>query len=192
MAVNFKTNYLSIYGELMAEAIKDGTPYKQSINYLSEQFDNFNISDKEKATLTAQYMANVTNAVTIQAMQLAMGLTDKDLKADNEIAMQQIQKEIAEATKPDKIAISGWQKDTAEENYNYAKEKAIALPESVTYNNWIKGATILGDWLGQHKLGGGTIDTSMTVPIYETVKALMLSETSYTFSFDPDNVSQTS
>ena len=188
--VDFDEKYYEVYGKIMAEAIKDGTPYKESIDYISSEFENFNLTDIQKADLTVKYIASITNPVTIQAMQVAMSLADKDLKAPNEIAMQEVQKDIAIATKPDKVAISEWQEKTAEENYNYAREKAIALPQSIIFNNYSKTLDYFKEAYGQHKIGGGTITQSMWTPPLEVAKALMTSNTNYDFNYTAPTTSE--
>jgi len=181
--INFKREYFLIYATLMQEATKEGTPYSSSLAQLKEEFETRSITEEQKAILTAQYMANITNSVTLQAMQMAMTLTDREIKTPNEFALQSIQKEIAEQTKLDKIEISKWQEKTSEENYNYAKEKAIALPASVIFNNWSKALDYFSESYGQHKIGGGVITPSMWAVPLDIAKAISLSDVNYDFTY---------
>lgn len=182
--VSFKDTYLNNYSLLMSEALKSETPYDKAVTYMNEQLENLSISPKEEALLKAQFMANITNSITINAMQMAMSLTDKNHKFNYELVLQKAQADVAEATMQDKIDISKYQKETSEQNYIYAKEKAVALPASIVFNNWTKSLSYFSEAYGQHKIGGGTITESMWKPPLEIAKALMLSDVNYNFTFE--------
>ncbi len=176
--VNFKSKYLSAYSELMVEAIKDGSPYKESINFMSTELDNLGVSASDKGTLTAQFMANVTTSITNNAMQIALTLADKDLKAENEVTMSDISKDIAVAGKDDKIEMIALQKYNLQATKDYTVEKKTQLINSVKFNNMTKSFEGFEGLYGQHKLGGGTITPSMWAVPYKIGKQLANSDLS--------------
>ena len=150
MAVEFKNSYDANFASILALTIADGTPYKETISFLTEQFDNYNISDEYKAQLQAQMLSQMTLGFTQSAMQTAISLTDKEIMSDTTLANAQKQGVILDkqATKLD-----------ADTSLVTAQEDAIT--QQVIDNRKIKVFDGLGDTYGTNGAGGLTVSSDM-------------------------------
>lgn len=182
-STDFKGKYLAAFSELTAEAIKDGSPYKESINFMGTELAKLGVSEADKGTLTAQFMANITTSITNNAMQIALTITDKNLKAESEVAItannrskSDVETEVAVATKQNKIKTIEHQEANVLAQKDYTVEKKTQLINTVKFNNMSQSLEFFKDMYGQHKLGSGTITTSMWIPPLTIAKFLAKSD----------------
>jgi len=82
MAVDFKRKYTVNFSSILASMIAEGTPYAETISFLSSQFDQYNLTDEYKVQLQSQLLSNMTISFTNAAMQTAITVTDKEIMSD--------------------------------------------------------------------------------------------------------------
>jgi len=150
MAVDFKPKYEANFASILALTIADGTPYKATITFLTEQFDQYNITDEYKAQLTAQLMSNMTVGFTQAAMNTALSLTDKEVMAD-----VNYENAVKQGTILSKQAI----KLDADTSLVASQEDAIT--QQVIDNRKIKVFDGLGEVFGTMGAGGLTVSSEM-------------------------------
>jgi len=154
--VEFKPKYDANFSSILALTIADGTPYKATVDFLTAQFDNYNISDEYKAQLQAQMMSNMTVGFTTSAMQTAISLTDKEVMADANYDNTIKQGDIL-----DKQAT----KLTADTSLVGAQEAAIT--QQVVDNRKIKVFAGLLDSYGTNGAGGLSVSTDMWKYVFD-------------------------
>ena len=91
--------YRSNFTNIMSDAVANGTPFDQAKTFIEQQFENLSISEEKKADLIAQYMTNMSNSVTQNAMQSALQATDRNLKHTAELELLQSQKSTEDSRK---------------------------------------------------------------------------------------------
>lgn len=93
---NFKPNILINFKDLMAESIKDETPYKLAINYIDKATEDGIIDDKEKVEAISTMMAQIVVGTTSKAMDTALSMEIQDQKLDKNLLL--LDKQIAGST----------------------------------------------------------------------------------------------
>ena len=141
--MGFTSDYLNNYTSLMTRATSANSPYDLTKQFVVNEFNNFNITEKEKAEILANFIANITTSITTGAMQTALALTDKEGKYPTEVAnlIKQgalLNEQIA------KVAA-----DTA-----YVETQEDKLIEQVEHNKIIKAMDSMGDMIGTVGAGG--------------------------------------
>jgi len=150
MPVDFTTEYTTAFQTILTETTEDATPYAKTIEFLTAQFDNYNISDEYKAQLQAQLMSNLTVSFTQSAMSTALQLADKGLKIDDEILAKQKQNTIL-----DKQA----SKLDADTSLVEAQEDAVT--QQVIDNRKIKALEQVGGTFEGAMMGGMLVTAEM-------------------------------
>ena len=165
---SFKENYLLNLSDVMSAATADGTPYKEAIAFIESAFDEDSLTPYERASLKSQTMANIAVSTTNSSMQMAFSITDKDAKFTDELAVvdanrriRESEATIASGTVQYKIDLSLEQLNATVASKNNTIEKTTQLIEGVKFNNKIESLKAINALYGQHKLGGGTITSSM-------------------------------
>jgi len=156
MAVEFTTKYNTNFANILSLTIADGTPYKATIDFLSGQFDNYNISDEYKAQLQAQMMSNMTIGFTTNAMQTAITLTDKEVNADVDYDNKTKQGTILEK-----------QAAKLDADTDLVKAQKDAISQQVIDNRKIKVFDGLLDSYGTNGAGGLTVSTDMWKYVFD-------------------------
>lgn len=141
--MSFKTEYMATYRELMAEATADGSPYDLTKQFVTDEFNNFNITEKEKAEMLANFVASITTNITTAAMQAALSISDKAGKYDDEAANVKKQGQMLDAQ------IAKVDADTS-----YVETQEEKLVEQVEHNKYIKAMDSMGDMIGTVGAGG--------------------------------------
>jgi len=166
---DFISNYLKNFKEMMGSAISDDTPYCKTIEYLTKEFNDDNLTPGQKANLKAQVMSNITTSITNNAMQLALTLTNKELRIKSEIAILQNQEYVSNKSKDLKIQQLQEQIDALKENSNFTKEKTTQLIKAAKHNNKINAQQVLSEFFSQFKIGGGTLSKDMFKLMYTMI-----------------------
>jgi hypothetical protein len=141
--MGFNTDYLNNYTSLMERATAAGSPYDLTKQFVTDEFNNFNITEKEKAEILANFIANITTNITTAAMQTAMALTDKEGKYPAESANIVKQGALLDAQ------IAKVNADTG-----YVETQEDKLIEQVEHNKLIKAMDSMGDMIGTVGAGG--------------------------------------
>jgi len=172
--IDFQDPYLSSFSSLMNTAIGSDTPYSKTLEYLTEEFNDDNLTPKEKANLKAQVMANITTSITNNAMQIALGVTEKQIKLvyeveglQNKLSQALINLEILQETKQNKINQAEYQAENIKQSYLFTQEKIQQLIKAAKDNNRIQATQIIGEFFEQYKIGGGTLSSEMFQLIFE-------------------------
>jgi len=139
----FTEDYLVKYTNLMAAATADGSPYDLTKAFVQNEFNNFNITEKEKAELLTNFIANITTSITTGAMQTALALADKEGKYQLEVDNIAKQGGILDSQIAKMVA------DTA-----YVETQEEKLIEQVEHNKLIKAMDSMGDMIGTVGAGG--------------------------------------
>lgn len=161
----FDQQTLTIYGNLLQEAVKDGTPYDVTKTYMVDQFKTFNLTGKETAEITANMMATITAKITSDAMQVALGISDKMLKNPQEVANLAKQGIIL-----DKQSLK-LDADIAETTTR--KDKMV---EQVEHNKIIKAMDAMGDMIGTIGAGGIAVHKDVFKVFFKLNKDLTTQE----------------
>ncbi len=166
----YKESTLSTFADLMATSISESTPYSKTLDYLQTEFDEDNLTPKEKATLKAQVMSNITSSITNYAMQLSPTIANKELRITDELAMLLNQRDISDSTKQYKIDQAKEQAENIKQNALFVKEKITQLVKAAKDNNRIQAGKILEELFGQHSIAnGGVITQDMFTLLFEMV-----------------------
>jgi len=139
----FSDDYLTFYSSIMTKATEANSPYDLTKQFIQDEFDNFNISEKEKAEVLANYMAQITTSITTAAMQTALALADKNGKYAYEVTALQKQTTLMDSQ------IAKLNADTA-----YVATQEDKLIEQVEHNKLIKAMDSIGDMFGTVGAGG--------------------------------------
>jgi len=150
MAVEFKTKYNANFMSMLSSMIAAGTPYQATLTFLSEQFEQYNLTDEYKAQLQAQLLSNMTISFTNSAMQTAITVTDKEIMADT-----QYDNALKQGILLDKQSL----KLDADKALVEAQEDAIT--QQVIDNRKIKVFDTLGETYGTVGAGGLTVSSEM-------------------------------
>lgn len=166
----FKEETLHVFKELMQTSTSENTPFDKTVKYLQTELDDDNLTPKEKATLKAQVMSNITSSITNNAMSISPNIANKNFRLDDEIIMLKNQRDISNQTKQYKINQTKEQAEAAKQNALYAKERIAQLVKAAKDNNRIQASKIIEELYGQHKIGGGVITSDMWKLIFEMAK----------------------
>jgi hypothetical protein len=103
--VDYNEEYMKFFKALIDET-RASSIYTDAMGYIDEQFNNYSISDKEKAELTINFVTNMTNSIITSAMQVALSgvkIAKEIESVDNTNSMQSANKELLEAEKEYKV-----------------------------------------------------------------------------------------
>lgn len=169
----------------------------ESVNtQLKAQYDNGRIT----GTLYAQVYASVFQVAMSQSIQFALNKRSAEARADKaeaDATISEINADVADSTKQDKINISGYKADVEETNRDiavgteankialvaqqlakltadtdYVGAQQTALEEQVIDNRLIKGIDALGDTYGTFGAGGLTVSSDMWANYYGMIFTL--------------------
>ena len=141
--MGFTADYLNNYTALMERATAANSPYDLTKQFVADEFNNFNITEKEKAEILANFIANITTSITTAAMQSALALTDKEGKYQYEVTNLAKQGQLLDSQ------IAKVDADTA-----YVETQEEKLIEQVEHNKYIKAMDSMGDMIGTVGAGG--------------------------------------
>jgi phenylalanyl-tRNA synthetase alpha subunit len=153
--------YTKIYTRLLKEATGKDTIYTKTLEYISEEFKSYNIKNRDKAQLVAGLMAKLTNVLTVNAMQQAQIMTDRQFKLKYELGSlcaktekDKFDAKVACATLDTKIELSQAQTKKTINEADFINEQRVQLIKGVLYNNKIKAMDSMGDMFGTLGAGG--------------------------------------
>jgi len=100
-AVKSDLNIVPKFKELMTEVLAEGSIYERAKDTMYYQFKDLQLTEKEKASISSEFMQSLTASLTSTAMQTAMewekeerdgAYTLAKIKADTEVALAQKEK----------------------------------------------------------------------------------------------------
>jgi len=159
--MSFLTDYVNSYETIMTAATGTGSPFDQTIEFVKDEVNNFNLSEREKAEIIAGYMAQITTNITTGAMQSALAITDKLGKYADEAANVAKQGQVLTEQ------INKLKADTS-----YVETQEAKLIEQVEHNKVIKAMDSMGDMIGTVGAGGLKPTASMWTTYYSLNQSL--------------------
>jgi len=139
----FTDGFISIYGIIVTEATKADSPYDLTKQFIEDEVNNLNITEKEKAEIMANLMAQVTMGITQQAMIVALQAKVAEDKTAAEVANI----EAVTATEGKKLEVMD-----ADKAYKTAQK--TSLEQSIIDNQKIKFLDANGNMIGVLGAGG--------------------------------------
>jgi hypothetical protein len=173
--MNYEVEYIEFFKKIIDES-KSSSLYSESMEYIQEQFNNYSISDKEKAELTINFVTNITNSIITSAMQVALSGVNSKLKIEKELISidkanenAQAQSEVHQANK----ALLEEQKllVTAEKEYKVKQAELITITNSD--NKVIKALDSTSDMIGTIGAGGLQIPQKLVENYFSIINQLL-------------------
>jgi len=185
--MDFKNAYLERTRELLKLSIGADTPYQETLKYLDDCFEKYEIPNQHRINVLSQMLPLITTQFTITAMQTGLELTQQDLSF--ELSLKNLEKQAA-ATKLKNDELEAQAADKLEnlkEQNNLlraqiaklAKEQALAesqqraVDRQVIDNRIIKSMSVLGNFIAENQAGGMIVPSDMTKYLFNMVHALI-------------------
>jgi hypothetical protein len=154
--MDYELEYIEFFKKIVDES-KSSVLYTDAMGYIDEQFNNYSISDKEKAELTIRFVTNMTNSILTSAMQVALSTTDKKLKIEKELEAITLTNSKSQAEIDVHLANQALlqeQKEliSAEKEYKQKQSQLIAITNED--NRIIKALDSTSDMIGTIGAGG--------------------------------------
>ena len=199
--MDFKNAYLERTRELLKLSIGADTPYQETIKYLDDCFEKYEIPNQHRINVLSQMLPLITTQFTIMAMQTGLELTQQDLSF--ELSLKNLEKQAAamdaniegikEQTRNTKLKNDELEAQAADKLENLkeqnnllraqiaklAKEQALAesqqkaVDRQVIDNRIIKSMSVLGNFIAENQAGGMVVPSDMTKYLFNMVHALI-------------------
>ena len=91
--MDFKNAYLERTRELLKLSIGADTPYQETLKYLDDCFEKYEIPNQHRINVLSQMLPLITTQFTITAMQTGLELTQQDLSF--ELSLKNLEKQAA-------------------------------------------------------------------------------------------------
>lgn len=199
--MDFKNAYLERTRELLKLSIGAGTPYQETLKYLDDCFEKYEIPNQHRINVLSQMLPLITTQFTITAMQTGLELTQQDLSF--ELSLKNLEKQAAamdaniegikEQTRNTKLKNDELEAQAADKLENLkeqnnllraqiaklAKEQALAesqqraVDRQVIDNRIIKSMSVLGNFIAENQAGGMIVPSDMTKYLFNMVHALI-------------------
>lgn len=199
--MDFKNAYLERTIELLKLSIGADTPYQETLKYLDDCFEKYEIPNQHRINVLSQMLPLITTQFTITAMQTGLELTQQDLSF--ELSLKNIEKQAAamdaniegikEQTRNTKLKNDELEAQAADKLENLkeqnnllraqiaklAKEQALAesqqraVDRQVIDNRIIKSMSVLGNFIAENQAGGMIVPSDMTKYLFNMVHALI-------------------
>lgn len=199
--MDFKNAYLERTRELLKLSIGTDTPYQETLKYLDDCFEKYEIPNQHRINVLSQMLPLITTQFTITAMQTGLELTQQDLSF--ELSLKNLEKQAAamdaniegikEQTRNTKLKNNELEAQAADKLENLkeqnnllraqiaklAKEQALAesqqraVDRQVIDNRIIKSMSVLGNFIAENQAGGMIVPSDMTKYLFNMVHALI-------------------
>jgi len=199
--MDFKNVYLERTRELLKLSIGADTPYQETLKYLDDCFEKYEIPNQHRINVLSQMLPLITTQFTITAMQTGLELTQQDLSF--ELSLKNLEKQAAamdaniegikEQTRNTKLKNDELEAQAADKLENLkeqnnllraqiaklAKEQALAesqqraVDRQVIDNRIIKSMSVLGNFIAENQAGGMIVPSDMTKYLFNMVHALI-------------------
>ena len=182
--MDFKNAYLERTRELLKLSIGADTPYQETLKYLDDCFEKYEIPNQHRINVLSQMLPLITTQFTITAMQTGLELTQQDLSF--ELSLKNLEKQAAamdaniegikEQTRNTKLKNDELEAQAADK---LAKEQALAesqqraVDRQVIDNRIIKSMSVLGNFIAENQAGGMIVPSDMTKYLFNMVHALI-------------------
>jgi hypothetical protein len=180
--MDFTSEYIAFYKEILAQT-QSTSIYNDAMDYIDEQFSNYAISDNQKAELTINFMANITNATITTAMQMALTGVNTKLKVEKEIENIELQNQkltseinvnntnntLLEAQKESQYSQTAL--IDAEKEYKTTQEYMLEVTNDD--NKLIKALDATGDMIGTIGAGGLQIPQELIENYFTMINTLL-------------------
>ncbi|WP_159071331.1 hypothetical protein [Campylobacter concisus] len=187
--------------ELLKLSIGADTPYQETLKYLDDCFEKYEIPNQHRINVLSQMLPLITTQFTITAMQTGLELTQQDLSF--ELSLKNLEKQAAamdaniegikEQTRNTKLKNNELEAQAADKLENLkeqnnllraqiaklAKEQALAesqqraVDRQVIDNRIIKSMSVLGNFIAENQAGGMIVPSDMTKYLFNMVHALI-------------------
>ena len=199
--MDIKNAYLERTRELLKLSIGADTPYQETLKYLDDCFEKYEIPNQHRINVLSQMLPLITTQFTITAMQTGLELTQQDLSF--ELSLKNLEKQAAamdaniegikEQTRNTKLKNDELEAQAADKLENLkeqnnllraqiaklAKEQALAesqqraVDRQVIDNRIIKSMSVLGNFIAENQAGGMIVPSDMTKYLFNMVHALI-------------------
>ena len=174
--MDFKNAYLERTRELLKLSIGVDTPYQETLKYLDDCFEKYEIPNQHRINVLSQMLPLITTQFTITAMQTGLELTQQDLSF--ELSLKNLEKQAA-AMDANLEGIKEQNNLLRAQIAKLAKEQALAesqqraVDRQVIDNRIIKSMSVLGNFIAENQAGGMIVPSDMTKYLFNMVHALI-------------------
>ena len=199
--MDFKNAYLERTGELLKLSIGVDTPYQETLKYLDDCFEKYEIPNQHRINVLSQMLPLITTQFTITAMQTGLELTQQDLSF--ELSLKNLEKQAAamdaniegikEQTRNTKLKNDELEAQAADKLENLkeqnnllraqiaklAKEQALAesqqraVDRQVIDNRIIKSMAVIGNFIPENQNGGLLVPSDMIRYLFDLIHAFI-------------------
>lgn len=199
--MDFKNAYLERTRELLKLSIGADTPYQETLKYLDNCFEKYEIPNQHRINVLSQMLPLITTQFTITAMQTGLELTQQDLSF--ELSLKNLEKQAAamdaniegikEQTRNTKLKndeleaqAAGKLENLKEQNNllraqiaKLAKEQALAesqqraVDRQVIDNRIIKSMAVIGNFIPENQNGGLLVPSDMIRYLFDLIHAFI-------------------
>ncbi len=199
--MDFKNAYLERTRELLKLSIGADTPYQETLKYLDDCFEKYEIPNQHRINVLSQMLPLITTQFTITAMQTGLELTQQDLSF--ELSLKNLEKQAAamdaniegikEQTRNTKLKndeleaqAAGKLENLKEQNNllraqiaKLAKEQALAesqqraVDRQVIDNRIIKSMAVIGNFIPENQNGGLLVPSDMIRYLFDLIHAFI-------------------
>ena len=177
--MDFKNAYLERTRELLKLSIGADTPYQETLKYLDDCFEKYEIPNQHRINVLSQMLPLITTQFTITAMQTGLELTQQDLSF--ELSLKNLEKQAAamdaniegikEQTRNTKLKNDELEAQAADKLENLKEQRAV--DRQVIDNRIIKSMSVLGNFIAENQAGGMIVPSDMTKYLFNMVHALI-------------------
>ncbi|AQW81358.1 hypothetical protein CPIN17260_1069 [Campylobacter pinnipediorum subsp. pinnipediorum] len=206
------TNYNEVYKERLKDLLelstKKDSPYSETIKFLEEKFNEYNITNDYRIKILIALLPQMTLQFTQTAMQVALQLADEDLSFA--VKLENLKKQgsamdaniegIKEQTKNQEIKNAKLSEQRADELENLKKQGRMleaqikklekenklaqsqqeAIDRQVKDNRVIKVLSVLGSFIEGNQQGGMIVPSDMTKFFFDLQSELIKNDVSIT------------
>lgn len=199
--MDFKNAYLERTRELLKLSIGADTPYQETLKYLDDCFEKYEIPNQHRINVLSQMLPLITTQFTITAMQTGLELTQQDLSF--ELSLKNLEKQAAamdaniegikEQTRNTKLKNDELEAQAADKLENLkeqnnllraqiaklAKEQALAesqqraVDRQVIDNRIIKSMAVIGNFIPENQNGGLLVPSDMIRYLFDLIHAFI-------------------
>ncbi|AQW82983.1 hypothetical protein [Campylobacter pinnipediorum] len=206
------TNYNEVYKERLKDLLelstKEDSPYSETIKFLEEKFNEYNITNDYRIKILVALLPQMTLQFTQTAMQVALQLADEDLSFA--VKLENLRKQgeameaniagIKEQTKAQEIKNAKLSEQRADELENLKKQGRMleaqikklekenklaqsqqeAIDRQVKDNRVIKVLSVLGSFIEGNQQGGMIVPSDMTKFFFDLQSELIKNDVNIT------------
>jgi len=199
--MSFTEEYISTYDSIISKATEAGSPYSLTKQFIEDEVLSFNITEREKAELMVNLMAQVTIGITQQAMIIALQVKVASEKTSAEIASVEAQtalfmsqKAVADkqaldveaqtiyrnAQRTEMLQTEEQKRAVMTADVAYKNQQRTSLEESVEDNRKIKFLDANGNMIGVLGAGGLVPPTKLFENFFQVSNDLLTMSLSVT------------